>query len=233
MVYVDLVRPDAPQAHARVFAQALTKARGKHEAGVEPTIWHYVPYDQLTWDHAPWTRLAARSSGLVFVESAEKARRRPYHQQKLAFVLANQRRYALEAVERGHPIAYLASEAPVADVLRTWCTRHGALTMMQAAERELRVELGPLAREGLLTVVAHEGWLTTADLFERACGAQSPWRMDAFYREARRKSGILMERGKPVGGRFSFDGENREAWSGDPPAPKDLRHEHGEVEEEV
>lgn len=233
MVYVDLAQPDAPRLHAKAFAKALAKASGKRAKGVERASWHYVPYDQLTFDHAPWTRLEPRSAGLVFVESAEKARRRPYHQQKLAFVLANQRRYALEAAERGHPVAYLASEASVLEVLRQWCARHGPLTMMQAAERELRVELGPLAREGALSVVPHEGWLTTSELFEGACGPQAPWRMDAFYREARRKSGILMERGKPVGGRFSFDGENREAWSGDPPAPKDLRHEHGEVEEEV
>jgi deoxyribodipyrimidine photolyase-related protein len=244
MAYVDLAQPDAPEAsakaHAVAFAEALRKppfkaqgAPGERQAVGEPTTWHYVPYDQLTWADAPWTRLEPRAAGLVFVESAEKARRRPYHQQKLAFVLANQRRYAIEAAERGHPVAYLAAEAPVVHVLRAWCARHGALTMMQAAERELRVELGPLARDGLLTIVPHEGWLTTSDLFERACGAQSPWRMDAFYREARRASGILMERGKPVGGRFSFDGENREAWSGDPPAPEGLRHAHGAVEAEV
>jgi deoxyribodipyrimidine photolyase-related protein len=43
--------------------------------------------------------------------------------------------------------------------------------------------------------------------------------MDAFYRQVRRRTGVLMERGKPVGGKFSFDAENRQPWHGDPPAP--------------
>jgi deoxyribodipyrimidine photolyase-related protein len=33
--------------------------------------------------------------------------------------------------------------------------------------------------------------------------------MEFFYREMRRRSGILMERGAPVGGRWNFDKDNR------------------------
>ena len=44
--------------------------------------------------------------------------------------------------------------------------------------------------------------------------------MDAFYKHVRRRLGIMMKRGKPEGGRFSFDTENRKRWSGTPPAPE-------------
>ena len=43
--------------------------------------------------------------------------------------------------------------------------------------------------------------------------------MDRFYREVRRETGILMEDGKPVGGKYSFDTENRKRWPGEPAAP--------------
>ena len=39
--------------------------------------------------------------GAVFVESTWKAARRPYHKQKLALLLANQRHFALELARRG------------------------------------------------------------------------------------------------------------------------------------
>jgi deoxyribodipyrimidine photolyase-related protein len=43
--------------------------------------------------------------------------------------------------------------------------------------------------------------------------------MDAFYRQVRRRTGLMMEGGKPIGGKYSFDTENRKAWAGEPPAP--------------
>jgi len=57
--------------------------------------------------------------------------------------------------------------------------------------------------------------------------------MDAFYRRVRRRTGLLMEQGGPEGGRFSFDKENREAWKGDPPAPRPPTFPVDEVDEEV
>ena len=91
-------------------------------------------------------------------------------------------------------------------------TRHGG-----SAFRDLE----PLAREGLLELVPHEGWLTTAAEFRASQKRGAPWRMDAFYRHVRRAGGWLMDDdGKPLGGKFSFDAENREAWKGEPPAAR-------------
>ncbi|MEL4403108.1 cryptochrome/photolyase family protein, partial [Shewanella algae] len=46
-------------------------------------------------------------------------------------------------------------------------------------------------------------------------------RMEFFYREMRRRTGLLMEGDKPVGGRWNFDAENRGAAEPGlrPPAP--------------
>ncbi|MBL8951088.1 MAG: cryptochrome/photolyase family protein, partial [Myxococcaceae bacterium] len=86
---------------------------------------------------------------------------------------------------------------------------------------------------GAIAVVPHEGFLTSqADFFEGA-GATPPWRMDAFYRHVRKRTGLLMEGAKPLGGRFSFDGENRKAWRGTPPPPEPPRFAADEVTHEV
>jgi hypothetical protein len=67
----------------------------------------------------------------------------------------------------------------------------------------------PSGRRGLF--IPHEGWLTTGQQFHASHKKGPPWCMDKFYRHIRRETGILMKSGKPVGGKFSFDPENRRA----------------------
>ncbi|MEK7728477.1 MAG: cryptochrome/photolyase family protein [candidate division KSB1 bacterium] len=180
--------------------------------------WLFVPYDQLTDAIGPLAREAAQSLGLVLVESAWKAARRPYHKQKLALVLANMRRFALEQAERGVAIKYVFTRDSYRAALAPLVQELGAIRVMQPAEYELRVDLQPLIASGGLQIIPHEGWLTTPEQF-RASMKNPPWRMDAFYRHVRRATGVLMENGKPVGGKFSFDADNRQPWKGEPAAP--------------
>ena len=60
-----------------------------------------------------------------------------------------------------------------------------------------------------------------------------PWRMDAFYRRVRQDTGILMDDGSPVGGKYSFDPENRESWDGEPAAPDPPTFESDPIKDEV
>lgn len=179
----------------------------------------FVPYDQLSDQVGPLSRLDPEDAGIVVVESLWKAARRPYHKQKLAFVLSNLRHFALEQAARGVAVRHVVSAGSYGTALRPLAHELGGLVMMRAAERELRRDLEPLVNEGLIEVLPHEGWLTEPQDFE-ASQRRRPWRMDKFYRYVRRRSGILMEGGKPAGGRWSFDVENRQQWDGTPPAPE-------------
>ncbi|MDJ0849354.1 MAG: cryptochrome/photolyase family protein [Myxococcota bacterium] len=195
--------------------------------------WLFVPYDQLSDAVGPLSREDPGELGIVLVENLWKPRRRPYHRQKLALVLASLRHFALEQAERGVAVRHVAGDAPYAKLLEPLARELGPLRVMEPAERELRADLAPLVRKKLLEVVPHEGWLTTPEQFEEAFGGGRTWRMDAFYRLVRQRSGILMKNGKPVGGKYSFDADNRKSWSGKPPAPKLPRFPLDPVKEEV
>ncbi len=182
--------------------------------------WIYVPYDQLSDRIGPLARTAADRVGIVIVENPWKASRRPYHQQKLALVLANGRQFALEQAARGVAVHHVIAEGPYRQALAAVAAELGPLTMMEAAERELRVDVQPLVDGGQLIVVPHEGWLTSHAEFTASQGAASTYRMDRFYAHVRKTHDILMDRGKPVGGRFSFDADNRQRWRGVPSAPR-------------
>lgn len=195
------------------FARELA-ARNPDPAGRR---WVFVPYDQLSDAMGPLSREDPGTLGIVLVETPAKGSRRPYHRQKLALVLANLRHFALEQAARGVAVRHVAGPSGYGDLLEPLVRELGPLRVMEPAERELRVEVEPLVRSGGLEILPHEGWLTPPDALGRSQDGP-PWRMDRFYRWVRRETGVLMEGGSPVGGRFSFDGENREPWKGEPPA---------------
>lgn len=196
--------------------------------------WIYVPYDQLSDRIGPLARAKPNDVGIVMVESSWSAERRPYHKQRLALILANQRHFALEQAKRGVAVRYEITEAPHSSALTGVIEQLGRLEAMEPAERELRLELRPLVEDGRIQLLEHEGWLTTTEQFEASQKRRPPpWRMDAFYRLVRKETGILMENGKPAGGKYSFDTENRQRWDGEPPAPAAPTFPVDHIKEEV
>ncbi|MBS1994795.1 MAG: cryptochrome/photolyase family protein [Cyanobacteria bacterium SZAS LIN-2] len=195
--------------------------------------WIYVPYDQVTDKIGPLARAAPEEIGIILVESPWKGSRRPYHKQKLALILANLRHFALEQAARGVAVRHVVTSGPYSSALAPLAQELGEITMMQAAERELRVDLQPLIDAGSIKVVPHEGWLTTVDQLKKIQAKDGTYRMDAFYRLVRQTTGILMEAGKPQGGKYSFDAENRLPWKGSPAVPELPAFAVDEITEEV
>lgn len=181
--------------------------------------WVYIHVDQMTDDCGPLSTAVAGETGIVLIESAAFLRRRPYHRMKLALLLANQRAFALEQSRRGIAVAYRQTDAPHGVALAEVVRELGQLAMMEAAERETRRELQPLVESGGILVLPNELWLTAREDFLSPHGAEPPYFMDTFYKHVRRQTGILMEGGKPLGGKFSLDGDNRKPWPGDPAPP--------------
>jgi len=95
---------------------------------------------------------------------------------------------------------------------------------MTPAERELRLDLAQAIHDGLnLEFVTDTTWATQTDDFTKVYGGFKPGKayvMDRFYRHMRQQTGILMHGGKPVGGKFSFDAENRSPYKGEVPVPR-------------
>ncbi len=202
-------------AYSDDFATELG-ARNNDPAGRR---WLFVPYDQLSDAIGPLSHEDPAELGIVLVESPAKAAKRPYHRQKLALVLTNLRHFALEQAERGVSVKHLVHDGSYAEAVERVLPETGPLRCMEPAERELRLDLAPLVESGGLESLPHEGWLTTKAQFEDSQKRGAPWRMEAFYRHVRKATGLLMEDGKPAGGKLSHDADNRKPWKGDPTLP--------------
>jgi deoxyribodipyrimidine photolyase-related protein len=207
------------------FAPSLREAKDRS--------WIYVPYDRLHDGVGPLAETKPEDAVLVFMESQAKGTRRPYHKKKLTLVLSAMRHFALEQAERGCRVVYGQSSASFSDGLMELQERWqwNELICNRPAERELRTELEVACADGLrITFAKDTAWLSTTDDFEAAFpkraasngavkAGQRTYLMDTFYRAMRQKSGILMEHGKPNGGKFSFDAENRLPWRNELPVP--------------
>ena len=125
----------------------FTSAIG-HLAGVD--TWHFVSYDQLSRDLLP----EVDGIGLIFVETSWKASQLPYHKQKLALLLSNQRHFALEMQEAGYPVRYVFSKKEYGEVLAELCDELGGITVIKSSRIELRRSIQPLVEAGHLTVLS-------------------------------------------------------------------------------
>ena len=190
--------------------------------------WMFVPYDRLTDQAGPLAQTPPSQRGIVMVESLEKGTRRPYHKKKLALLLANERHFALEQAALGAKIIYIFTRDSFGEGLLEAQKTHKLkqMTSMRPAERELRLDIDRAQQQGLkLEEVEDDTWLTTELAFDEVYGVSKGKRpgsflMDRFYRAMRKQTGLLMEGDKPVGGKFSYDQENRKSYRGEVPVPQ-------------
>ncbi len=213
------------------FLEQIAKARPTKK-DVNARRWIYLPYDRLTDRTGPLSTIPAADAGLILVESAAKGHRRPYHKKKIALLLANERHFALEQAARGVAILYATETGTHGDGLLKLQAEFDlpSITCMQPAERELRMDLAAARARGLrLEEVADTTWLSTEDDFDSVFKLRKKdgryelpraFVMDRFYRHMRQKTNVLMAHGKPVGGNFSFDAENRQTYKGQVPVPE-------------
>ncbi|GAA0618709.1 cryptochrome/photolyase family protein [Kutzneria viridogrisea] len=141
---------------------------------------------------------------VVLVESSAALRRRPYHRQKLHLVLSGIRHLARELGDR----AVLLRANTYREALREF----GRPVLVH--------EPGSHAAERLVAALRAEGLVdrvlpTPAFALSRAefaswAGARTKFLMEDFYREQRRRFGVLLDGDEPVGGRWNYDADNRE-----------------------
>ncbi|MEO6512609.1 MAG: cryptochrome/photolyase family protein [Nocardioides sp.] len=142
----------------------------------------------------------------LLVESRRVFARRRFHRAKAHLVLSAMRH---RAAELGDRVSYRKT-ATYADAVRAegrrrlqvvQPTSYAAVDLVTRLGEELDVERLPA--RGFVTSRADFGTWADGRGGKRLV-------MEDFYRDARRRTGVLMERAEPVGGRWNFDADNRE-----------------------
>ncbi|MBX9751106.1 MAG: cryptochrome/photolyase family protein [Roseococcus sp.] len=149
----------------------------------------------------------------------------PHHPQKIALILSAMRHFARALRARGVQVDYVALDDPAnthsfsGEVARA-VARHKPARIIATEPGEWRVRQDMEGWEAVLglPVEIRDDTRFLADLgvFRRWAQGKKQLRMEFFYREMRRATGILMQGDKPEGGEWNYDAENRK------PLPKGL-----------
>lgn len=160
---------------------------------------------------------------VLMLEVAAETAYVPHHKKKIAFILAAMRHFRDELAGLGWTVDYVRLDDPsnegsftsevgralkrhrperivvtepgewrVLDAVRTWSVLFG-----------LPVDVRPDTR-----------FIASRSEFDTWAAGRSTLRMEYFYREMRRKTGLLMDGSKPAGGQWNFDAENRKPATG-------------------
>jgi deoxyribodipyrimidine photolyase-related protein len=174
----------------------------------------WVLGDQL---HAQQAALASSVPGqarVVLIESSGVVARRRYHRQKLVLVWSAMRHFSAELQALGWQVDLLEA-AEFGTTLIDWIQRQGIRTLrvMEPADRPFRQAIERLdlgGRTGVqLEWLPSNHFLWSREAFAAWAGRYKQLRMELFYREGRRRFGVLMEDGEPRGQQWNFDKDNR------------------------
>ncbi len=191
---------------------------------MKQSVW--ILGDQLVFSHPGF---AASPEAVFMMEALGRAGKRPWHRQKLAFVWSAMRHFAEALRIRGYHVDYHEQALSTRQALQDHLKRHqpDRLILMETAEYRRARRLAKLARElGVaVDVVPNSMFLSDKTQFEDWIGDRKSMRLESFYRDMRRRLGLLMDNGQPTGGQWNYDKQNRQRPAGDMAFPSLPRFE--------
>lgn len=182
--------------------------------------------DQLDRDSAALDGFDPTLDRIWMAEVVEESTHVQSHKVRTALFLSAMRHFREELQAKGWPVEYrMLSDSPdcnsLGDALQESVTRlnpEGLLLVRPGSYRVLAM-LESVAEEAgyELELRPDRHFLCSMEGFARHVEGRKQLRMEYFYREMRKKHDVLMDGGKPVGGVWNFDKENRGSFGKDGP----------------
>jgi deoxyribodipyrimidine photolyase-related protein len=176
--------------------------------------------DQLSPNVAALVRAERTRDVVVMAEVMEEASYVPHHPKKIALFFAAMRKFARRLEADGWRVLYTRLDDPgnagsIPGELLRRAAETGATEVLATEPGEWRL----IARLNEVPLTLHlfedDRFLASHAEFAAWAEGRKQLRMEWFYREMRRKTGLLMEGDAPAGGKWNYDHDNRKPASGD------------------
>lgn len=190
----------------------------------------YIPFDHLSFEHGVMVDANPAHDVIVLVESQRMLTGRPWHPERLFFLVSAARHWAREAEDRGFSVRYIQAPTTI-DGLVQLREELGSLPITCAEPSSYR-QSQQLFEFGV-EFVKNDFFLTSREDFALWASRQKSFVMENFYRAQRLRLGILIADGKPVGGRWNFDADNRLPPPKNYTWPQHLEHQRDDLDSEV
>ena len=200
--------------------------------------------DQLDLNAACFDGFDPAQDAVWMAEVAEESTHVPSSKQRTTFFLSAMRHFAQALRETGRPLHYTrlndaGNPGTLAGVLAADITRLRPAALLLTAPGDWRVlqSLRAVAASAGLPLELRDDrhfYSTVRDFAAHAAGRKQ-LRMEYFYREMRRRHGVLMDGSEPAGGQWNFDADNRESFgrAGPVDVPVPLRVAPNTITQEV
>ena len=176
--------------------------------------------DQLSPELASLANRDPADTVILMMEVWDEATYVRHHKQKIALIFSAMRHFAAELAEAGWRVDYVTLDDPdnagsfTGEVARA-IERHAPRLVSVVEPGEWRVEQAMLEWADKfpcpVEILADTRFIASRGEFAEWAEGRRELRMEFFYREMRKKTGLLMEAdGRPAGGRWNYDAENRE-----------------------
>lgn len=181
--------------------------------------------DQLSHDLSALAGQNKADCIILMVEVDEETAYVAHHKAKLAYILSAMRHHAENLRASGWRVDYVRLDDPAnsgnfTGELARAIQRHSPteVRVTEAGEWRVRAMLDSWADRFIVpvTILPDTRFLASHAEFETWTRDRKQLRMEFFYRDMRRKTGLLMDGDKPEGGKWNFDADNRK------PAKRDL-----------
>ena len=180
--------------------------------------------DQLSHGLASLRAADKAHDRVLMAEVWEEATYVRHHKKKIAFLFSAMRHFAQELRERGWSVDYVELDDPensgsftgeAARAIQRY--KPGRIIVTEPGEWRVRAAMESWERRfGLpVHILDDDRFLSSRGEFAAWAEGRKRLRMEYFYRDLRRKTGLLMDGNKPVGGKWNFDSENRKPARGD------------------
>lgn len=198
--------------------------------------------DQLTRDISSLDGLDPVEDVVLMLEVAEETTYVPHHRQKIVLILSAMRHFAAELEAEGIRVDYVRLDDPAnrgsfTDELDRAISRHAPARVVVTEPGEWRVldRMRSWAETFGIPVDIRDDdrFLCSRGRFARWAEGRKSYRMEFFYRDMRRETGLLMDGDEPEGGRWNFDSENRKRLPAAVTPPARRRFEPDSITREV
>jgi deoxyribodipyrimidine photolyase-related protein len=190
----------------------------------------YIPFDHLHPKYGSLADADPKSDLIVLVESARMVTGDSWNKVRLYFLISSARHFKAELEQLGYKVLYVKAATTV-DGLKKVAKDYPKLPII-SAHPSSHLQSKQLADFGV-SFVENDFFLTPRNLFASWADNQKSFLMESFYRAQRNRLGVLVEAGKPVGGKWNFDKENRLPPPKNYKYPPYLKHKADEIDQQV
>lgn len=190
-------------------------------------ILRFLLGDQLNLNHS-WFKKIDNDVIYVMMEVRQETDYVMHHIQKVLAFFAAMREFARELRKKGHQVVYFKLDDPentqfILQNLSQLIHEQNIARFEYQLPDEYRLDqqMRQFCESLSIpsTAVDTEHFLTSrtdvADFFK----GKKQYLLESFYRMMRKRLGILLENGKPIGGVWNYDQENRQPYDGKVPVP--------------